>query len=148
MRLAGLTLLALVGCGGNGSSESGTDFVPTFEQNANHNSGACEDVPTFDISAMHDDCEALGQAFDDTVDAANECETASDCKVWRPQCEHWSAVGCYYSVNKCLDDGLLAEFNANTPGCWIQIGQAGICECGAAPDVECINGHCSFFYDY
>jgi hypothetical protein len=144
MRVLGFAVVLLVGCGGKDTTDTGTELVPTFEQNAG-NTGACDDVPTYDLEGMS--CDDLTDAFNSMVDAASECEEDNDCKIIHPACEHWNDVFCYYPVNKCFDDGVLAEINSATVGCIS--GTIEGCSClGGPPEVTCQSGRCLPFYDF
>lgn len=143
MRAFGWMAIAVVtACGGGGTTEDtdGNTTRPT----GNNDQGICDGLPEFDIEGMN--CDQLTSAFTQVVDAYYECETKNDCQAVRVQCEHWGALGCYYPVNTCFQD--MAAFNAEAGPCAETGGQAGICKCGGAPDVDCVNGQCVFDYNF
>lgn len=146
MRFGLITLLAAFGCGGanTNTTESTDSDVQTFNEIREEQEGACADVPEYDFDGM--DCDGLTDAFNAIVDAASECEEKSDCTLVHPQCETWNEVFCYYPVNVCLDQTVIAAINANAGNC-ISGTEEG-CQCTGAPKVDCVNGRCLFVYDF
>jgi hypothetical protein len=100
----------------------------------------CE-IPQFALEEL--DCVQLRDALNDTVGAALDCRDDADCSALHPPCEHWSEVDCYYPVNACFSEELLAEFDAASEDCTV-VGTMTFtgCTCGEPPEVHCLEGRC------
>ena len=137
MRAAWIAIL-LVACGGDGSSDTAAD---TDTDGGTLPADLCEGIPEFHLTDL--DCAQLASALDDIVDAADRCNTVSDCKALRAECEHWNEVTCDYVANTCVTASLWSELNGAAASC----GEANmVCECGEPPEVACISGKCQFVY--
>src|SRR5688500_7263280 len=113
MRLLGWMLLfGVVGCGGDGGSDSGTNTSITGDDDDGIGPGGhCDDVPNYDPSDMS--CDALGAAWEDLIGSAKSCDDDTDCSVVKPACENWDAVGCWYAYNNdCIEGATISSFNA------------------------------------
>jgi hypothetical protein len=98
-------------------------------------------LPVFSLEEL--DCVQLRDALNDTVAAALDCTEDADCLALHPPCEHWSQVECYYPVNSCFTDELLAQFDAASADCTV-VGTMTYtgCTCEAPPAVRCLEGRC------
>ncbi|MEQ1565976.1 MAG: hypothetical protein ABMA64_10095 [Myxococcota bacterium] len=134
-----LGLAALGACSGGGNSDSGTGSSAGDDDDAQLID--CNALPQYDIAGK--DCDELGIAFADEVDAATACTKNEDCRTIHPACEHWDSVFCYYAVNTCFTQEKLNAYGAESEGCAVVDGvRVNACECPAAPVSECINNKC------
>jgi hypothetical protein len=148
MRAVAILLLA-VGCKGGSDSDTGTPGGTDTDPGGTTPADPCGTVPSYDVTGM--DCAQLGEAWEDVIEAADSCTTASDCVAIHPDCTRWNEVGCWYAANKCLtpsepvdyttpDDfaGRIATFDCSAPN--------AECECGGPPELDCVAGKCQFVY--
>lgn len=143
-----LALLTLVACGG-GSDTTGSDAPADTDPGGTDPADPCGTVPSYDVDDM--DCAQLGVAFEDVIDAADSCTTASDCVALHPDCTRWNEVGCWYAANKCLqptgpvDYTVKADFDAKIAVLDCSAPNAE-CDCGGPPQLDCVAGKCQFSY--
>ena len=138
-----LWLMGLLGCTG-GDPTDPTDGTGDTEGTTPPD--PCDGVPVYDdISDFG--CSELTGGFTSAVRTAFHCERAADCRVIHPRCEMWSGISCYYAVNDCLSDSQITEFGAQAAQLDCR-DPSGWCECGAAPEADCINQRCELVFDY
>ncbi len=140
--------LAAVGCSGEEApaDDDGVNRGGDVPVDSAAPAGPCSDIPSYDIASLG--CTQLTTAFETSLASADSCEVAADCKVVRAACESWSGVTCFYAVNTCVSDQLVAEYNqkAVTTGC-LSSDDGGYCNCGAPPAVDCLGGRCEFVFE-
>lgn len=129
-----LSLSLLLACGGDGDSIGDDDDLIEEDEPIIID---CSELPPYDLPSL--DCAQLGNAFESTVKASDQCNVKEDCIVVHPQCETWNAVICYYAANLCVDPQLMQSFNNEAGGC---TDGSDTCDCEAAPDVDCIAHTC------
>ncbi|MEQ1565606.1 MAG: hypothetical protein ABMA64_08210 [Myxococcota bacterium] len=133
--------LGAAGCGGKGGSDSGS--TASGDDDDAVSGDPCAEVLFFDTTGMG--CDQLGSAFEQMMGSATTCDIDSDCAIVKPQCEDWVEVGCWYPYNRsCVESAEIAKYNsaAATINCNPPIGSRGECECGAAPEVMCVEHRC------
>src|SRR4051812_14344654 len=101
MRRGWWLVLAAVGCGGHGGTDTGAT-TPSGDDDDNGTGVQidCSVVPQFDLPSLS--CVQIASAFIEATEAASACNTNADCKIVHANCSDWADVGCYYVVNKCM----------------------------------------------
>src|SRR5688572_4658661 len=114
----------LIACGGtdtggdngtNGDNGGDDDDAPPINGGDDDDDDlGCDEIPEFNTGGM--DCKELWVALDATIDAAQKCNEASDCRALRIDCEDWDQANCYQIANTCIGERDLDQFHPEANG--------------------------------
>ena len=122
------------------------DDAPPINGGTDPDDLGCDEIPEYD-NLGNFDCKELWAALDATVEAAQRCHDASDCRTLAIACENWDQAGCFAIANTCIGSRDLDKFHPEANGENCDVSVPGFpdndCQCSGLPEADCVGGFCA-----